>query len=395
MALVGVAFSFGERSYRVWVNQFWENGEWIDFKRELYYVDYRNLNTRDEFQTYDVEFGWLDDKRVLRRFDEQNRVAESTYQTYRDGHRQTDSIAELAYDTQDRLIERKTRIIDNGEEINFHKFATIYGAHGLYRIEISYYWNGENWASEEQTYILFETSGEIKSLTTKYYENGVWKNLLQTDYNYDEFGRVTLKTTDVWLGGERAPDKREKIDYYDNINGRGDLPKTKIAEFWLEGDWLPDIKEEFEYYDDGLLKRYLSSYDIGDEWILDYEEKYYYDEEKREVEKIAYVYDGETPIEYERRYYDAATSPIEDIENRGIELSIYPQPATEYIIIKIPEALKATLTLANLRGEIVYERTYSTPGTLLRANLPSLAAGAYFALMELDGETFWRMIVIR
>ncbi len=82
--------------------------------------------------------------------------------------------------------------------------------------------------------------------------------------------------------------------------------------------------------------------------------------------------------------YDFSTA-VE--EQRTLKIKIYPNPASNYLIIEAPLTLVTKITLTNLVGEAIIEKTINNrQDEKIKLSLSSLSPGVYFYRLQINGK---------
>ena len=74
-------------------------------------------------------------------------------------------------------------------------------------------------------------------------------------------------------------------------------------------------------------------------------------------------------------------------------ITIYPNPAREWAILKLPNQQPSTVSLFNSTGQQVYGQVHS--GNSIRLSLFQLPRGAYQVVVHQDGERYAKQLYIK
>ncbi len=88
-------------------------------------------------------------------------------------------------------------------------------------------------------------------------------------------------------------------------------------------------------------------------------------------------------------------SPIISInlENKNVEISVFPNPATSIVNISLPSSARYEISLLNISGQIIYNTTITTSDNLV-LNVSGYKAGVYFVRVIHGGITETKKLII-
>ncbi len=81
---------------------------------------------------------------------------------------------------------------------------------------------------------------------------------------------------------------------------------------------------------------------------------------------------------------------INDVEK--VEFSIFPNPATDYVLLTIPKAIKARMRILDVNGKLVKSDSFS--GDRKQVNLGDLENGLYFIEIQDENSTIVKKLVV-
>lgn len=84
-------------------------------------------------------------------------------------------------------------------------------------------------------------------------------------------------------------------------------------------------------------------------------------------------------------------SILTGIEEVDVNISVYPNPVSNYVRIKLPAYENGRLVLTNPRGQVLLIKDLKEENLTL--NISHLSSGAYFLLMEIDGTRSTRKLI--
>ena len=86
------------------------------------------------------------------------------------------------------------------------------------------------------------------------------------------------------------------------------------------------------------------------------------------------------------------TTGIADVSNKGINVSVYPNPATSFIFVEASE--NSTVQLFDLNGKQIYSKTNVIANQKEELNVQNLAEGIYFIKVYNDKFSTVKKVVI-
>jgi hypothetical protein len=275
---------------------------------------------------------------------------------------------EYAYDTIGNIT--LVYYYDAGESnlwYLYDKLEYAYDTIGNLTLISHYLWNESTsqWLESEKEEYMYDANGNDTSYITCVFNQftSQWTNSYKVSSEYDANGNMTLWTDYLWDQGRRIWVINSKREYSYDVNGNNIELIDYIWDDW-EGGFLKGAKQEFTYdtYGNNLITYY---YHWSGMWVGDKIFSYYYSE--------------------------INPSFIPQIPDKNI--SVYPNPATDFIIFKTNHSLKpSTIEIFDLHGKKVISKEFSGSGQI---SVSQFKSGMYFYIVVSDGEIFKGKISIR
>uniref|UniRef100_UPI003217A870 T9SS type A sorting domain-containing protein n=1 Tax=uncultured Draconibacterium sp. TaxID=1573823 RepID=UPI003217A870 len=246
-----------------------------------------------------------------------------------------------------------------------------------------------------------------------------WKNSLKYEYKYNNGDSVTQKFMYSWNDEANEWENQYKYEYYyNNLN----CQDSSFQYQWdsLANQWERQYKYEFQYnINNQLEKQYQFCYDsIEAQWdscacnLYEYENEYLYKHEYCIYDSInnewdyewkhEYFYNSEGEIKQLHRYkhsslkstasdweldtkdfyfYSYEVTGITDTENLAMqEISIYPNPASEQLVLELVDIENCRLQIIDITGKCLKQYLIRSNKTVI--SLTQFKPGAYFFVID-------------
>ena len=192
-----------------------------------------------------------------------------------------------------------------------------------------------------------------------------WVGSYKTEYTYDSDGSQLSSTSYSWSSDEQAWVGSYKTEYSYDSDG-SQLSSTSYSWSSDEQAWVGSYKGELTYDSDGNLLSTTS---------------YSWSSDAQDWEKISKGY---------YFYSNSGSSSIEDINSN---ISIYPNPADDQIMLQMESNDYSSLVVRNITGQILMQEQIND--TQMQLDISALESGLY--LIELQGKekSITQKIVIR
>lgn len=241
-----------------------------------------------------------------------------------------------------------------------------------------------NWAPEDKFLYNFNiTPFYLLEYIAQKYDTATmsWKNLNRVTYAYNADTLLDKTQNETFLNNTWSPVERAQYIY----NGS----KEKIEYFTesYNGGW-DKLKRSLYTYNNSLLAEEDQFTGSGNTWLASKKLLYNYDANNNLIYETAEDYTGAnfTPVTRSFYYYNSFTVGMANRLKSFAGLTIYPNPATEFVNIRLNAAQSTTIqvNILDLYGKthVVMTQPVSTPQALLQIPCATLQNGLYFAQIK-------------
>ena len=233
-------------------------------------------------------------------------------------------------------------------------------------------WSGSTWENYERSTNTLNTDNQTTHTLRQTWNAGAWANASQTDYTYS--GNQLLQyTAQSWVTGAWVNTTRT-TNTYTSWGGT----ETYLYEKWENNAWLNYLKYEYTYDTDHRnSKRKELHWDVAQAaWQNASQTDYTYTPGGKRYQDTQQLWDIPSPAwkNVQRiTYYYLADAAMEEADAPG--LSLYPNPATDYITLRTEHYMGARLIVYDMAGHTMCQTEANTAET--RINTEHLPAGLY------------------
>ncbi len=279
--------------------------------------------------------------------------------------------------------------------------------------------------------IVMEYDGDMKTKDLTYLHDsitGQMKLMMQTDYSYDGNGYLTGQQTNIFSTDVNDLVPLSKEEYFISDAGVKDSAKTS---YWVAemNNWQPMTKTQY-YYPDGSMDYNIDfTFDfVNQSWIKAHKSAYIYNvhgyviSESRSnwvvasqtwdlVSKDSTVYTDYTDnmkplvdihmqksaISNELMLYQKTYLTYDQTSGTGItafdkSISVYPNPATEYITLRVNQPQNASMKLYDFNGKLILEKNLQKEISTLPVR--NLHKGSYLIQVNNNNKVSSRIILV-
>jgi len=324
------------------------------------------------------------------------------------------------YDPNDRLAYQE-EYSWNGYiwEINKETDYT-YNENGLLKLELYYTYERGRKSLPYKTEYLYNNSGNLIERKNYRTEDDAWMERIINSYEYDENGFIVLE-------------KHKNIDFnnhyrYDYFNNSFGLPDSiYISKF--EDEWINSSKHIFNYdekqreisktivifdsetsiynkhsryeyfYNDKDMYDSLQYFQFSNEWNLKVKLDYFYeyDINGRLFVERSKIFGSDK--DFERIIYEyLEPTDVREISNGTNVISISPNPATDYIFIRIndSEGKNAQIKVFDIYGDCVLSKEFNANSSEMLLTIPTegLSSGIYTCSFISESKTASVKVVV-
>lgn len=277
--------------------------------------------------------------------------------------------------------------------------------------------------------IAMEYDGDMKTKDITYMRDSITGEMvlmMQTDYTYDGNGYLTGQQTNILSPDINDLVPLSKIEYFVSDAGVKDSTKTS---YWVAdmSMWQPMTKSHYYYQGSGKLDYNIDfTYDfVNQVWVKAHKAEYMYNtqgyviSESRSnwveasqtwdpASKDSTIYKDDTKplvdinmqkstvsnelLVYQKTYltYDQASSaPLTALDN---SISVYPNPATEYITLRVNHPENASMKMYNFNGKLILEKNLQKE--ISTFPVQNLQKGSYLIRVDNNKKVSSRIILV-
>ena len=227
------------------------------------------------------------------------------------------------------------------------------------------------------------------------FENGEWvlEGKTTTEIEYDSHNRpiVAIVYYEMWEGELEEFSFRYDITYNEQglyseiiISNPPEIESRSTAEGWERSERIV-----FKYNEQKqLIDEIYSYYDGVDTWIEDFTLCYEYDSKGNVVKETTTYSHGHVYITTYVNIYLGENSNDVIVSAKS---TVYPNPVSDMLFIKLEGANNALITLVNATGGVVAQQTIT--GSEASIPVQSLTKGYYFLTIKTDKGTVAHKII--
>ena len=200
------------------------------------------------------------------------------------------------------------------------------------------------------------------------------------EYQYDKKGIAISETYFYWDNSINTWVKNRKCEYqYDDSKNQ-----TWITLYWDSNInvWVENRKYEYQY-DDNKNQIWITFYwdNSINKWVENKKYEYQYDDNINQTLETCYIWDNAwTKISTAQYNYYYSPLTVNSIfqANREQSITVFPNPATNYITVK--GTMESIITVSDLSGGIIYKQVMADESKII--DVSSWASGVYLIFVE-------------
>jgi len=203
------------------------------------------------------------------------------------------------------------------------------------------------------------------------------------EYQYDGKGITTSETYYYWDSGSNRWAESGKCNYQYDANNN----QTWITYYWDSSNnmWIENREYEYQYIDKNNQTWITSYWDSSNNaWVENKKYEYQYVSNKNQTLETSYFWDNGinawteiSTVQYNYYYSPLTENSISQI-NREQPVTVFPNPATNYITVKGTSS--SVITVSDLSGEIICKQVMSSESRNI--DVSSWATGTYLISVE-------------
>lgn len=332
------------------------------------------------------------------------------------------------YDTNERVSQVTKLLIDVVNPLNWNNSQAVnynYNISGQLVSTITQDYDNNQWVNEERVSNTYNGNGELDTNITEEWDNSAWVNKRRSVYTYDSIGNQVQEFTFDWdASGNAWKQKDRKNSTY----AGGYLVET-ITERWRQDSaaWVNYFKLNNSYnvnnqidsfinrsWNQGVWENYTLSLYYYDSTGFSYThygfiwEAYANNNQWDSINFVRYVYNPDNTRDsiiaivkspqqvwgnssLTTYHYGPYEQPDAINEVHANQLSIYPNPTSNWVAINLDNEAPANLTIFSAEGRMVDNRKLM--GTTNEVFLGHLPAGFYLVQVVQEGKAYSTSIV--
>lgn len=294
-----------------------------------------------------------------------------------------------------------------------------YNSDDLPSESISSNWNSTTNQFDEILRTTYLYSGTVlETIIFAFKVGAVWENSDRTRYTYDSNGLYNEIFSEDWNSTTTNWDPNSKDTYTHNAS---DLFDVIIYSDWQTNQYVNEERKSYTYVGDDPTIIITDSWN-GSTWKLDEKKEYNYDTSNFLIETLFYEWDGSDYelVSREARTNNSDGNPTERIEQNWtgsswenetrdrrsyprcalaiseatvVDFKMYPNPASEQIVIALKEQTVATLQIVDSQGKMLYTTQFDS--VVHSVPVSELSAGIYFISITTEHGTTTKKMVKR
>ncbi len=320
--------------------------------------------------------------------------------SYFSSEEQLDSLVILTMDTVSQMYEPSFKfeeVYDNGVNTmsKTYQADSITGAWNL-MMQDEYTFNNSGHLMMEESSIFIPDSAD-------------WYHSSRTEYVVDASGRVDSTKEYFWMPVMDVWQPSSVTEHMYNNDGMLESEITYTQDFMSPG-WNPETKSEYTYNSEGnqvVQTDYM--WDMtGESWVLESKDSIIYANGRRPLVEFYYDTPGgggwflttksnsQPQAELylrEKTFFTWQEVSAVEPEVADRDISVYPNPATDYINIRVKNPLNSSVRLFDMKGSLVYEKPLTSETTSLPVK--NLIKGAYLVKVNSQNKINTQVILVK
>ncbi|MBW7867409.1 MAG: T9SS type A sorting domain-containing protein [Brumimicrobium sp.] len=303
------------------------------------------------------------------------------------------------YDANGNLISDEQAYYSVGSWVNYMKRDYTYDASNNFTGERIYYWdNGISAWLEDYGYdYKYDASNRMNTMLSLTY------NTLSLDWEITDSATVVYNTQNKekeftsfsWNGSSWDPYYSRRYSYNSDGNILSESEQHWDNVYWM---WVYDNKREYVYSGNNLITNTYSYWDNAEMDFIDLD-RYVYSYEGNRIKKMtserwngttwkSYFGDDQTVF-----YYDGNTTGIDELSKN--EFTVYPNPATDNIQIKMDNNMISRVEILDLNGRVVFNNQTPIKASSMTIPVNQLEDGTYFVKVQSGDQIGTKKIIVR
>jgi hypothetical protein len=289
------------------------------------------------------------------------------------------------YDANHNLTNVLSQIWNGSQWVNSRQTMATYDAANNQTSWLSQTWNGSVWVNIEQILSTYDSKNNLTLELGQDWNGSVWVNYAQNTYTYDARNNCTSTLTQKWDGSQWVNYGNYLSDYDANNNMLSYLVKK-----WEGSAWVNSLLINYTYDARNNLISYLFGKWNGSAWVNSSRLDFTYDANDFRQSSTGRYWDstGARVIGGDSAFFYYHT--VLGINDRMVQtgnLTVYPNPASDYITIETPAGqTQGSVSIINQDGRQLLTLRITQSKTPCK--ISSLPVGMYLVRLT-NGRTVW------
>ncbi|NPD45391.1 T9SS type A sorting domain-containing protein [Lentimicrobium sp. S6] len=332
---------------------YWEE-EWIGEEKQNYFYDENNRLSQQSLSYYNQMNSTWEEEILIDFAYGENGLVEEALIKYEDEDGIYYEKAVFTYAEDGELAE--LMMYEQGEEwYAYSKDTYAVNEELLQYEEYGYYWDGESWFNNFQQIGKCNTEWQQYESLSYFFDEEVndWVTSNKTEFSYDEQGNLELEYSFAW-----------------------DVE---------ENSWIHFSTDQMAYNNDFIFEQLLLPFDnISDDASSRFINSFFH-----MLLNIEYSYlnmeSNEIELTDKDKYYYSEQNVLNIMNNQDADLSFYPNPATDFLMIDFEDSKLIEAEIYNIHGSLIKIQTLNS-GDIIQ--IGDIKPGVYLLKAKSENKIF-------
>jgi hypothetical protein len=384
---------FDSFSYRYHHNEFtdlektweWQSGQWAEKSRTT--KSYNQLLCIESVTELWDGWIWANDKRVTNIYNLQNLLSDQRTFIWNMGTWVPD-LQDIKTYNNGVLANNTQKKWDGVIYINQISDSYLYN-NGLMTQWLYQYWSNNSWKNSVRRNYIYNLNGKVASNTYQEWL-GSWLNVNRYNYSYNSAALLSERITQDWFNASWVNSQRTVYTY--NPQGQKTLEDIQT---WDNGNWRNIYRSVYNYNASGQLEYQQIYLWVNNNWSLSARYIFTYDSNANLFSELYQLRSGGQWVNnrqwfyYYENYSPISTKKTEMIDLENFNITVYPNPASDYIYLNSDSPLGEDLTIEiinslGIRVQSINIKELSLP---FKINTENLGKGIYWIRFSSDDKS--------
>ena len=333
----------------------WDEGEWINTMKSTMNYDRNNnlINSKIEL--------WMDEWIALSytefTYDNNHNVLTEINQAGLFGPLKNETKEIFTYDTKNNVLTSIHQVWNGEDWENQSKITNTYNAKNYILTYTNQTWESGSWLYFNKQTFTYNSNDDETLWLSQMWKSGNWENIAQHISTYDTRQNLTTQIQQSWENGAWVNYQKYAYTY-----NNSDLQLTELVQDYRENAWVNVVLSTSTYDTRGNNTSETTQIWLDNAWYRTGLTQETYDMNNYNLTYVnrGFDMDGETILsgDSSRFYYHPVSSGIPETIDE--QLTVYPNPVKDYLILKIDAA-------SSLTGEMMSYSLFDLSGKLLES----------------------------